>query len=578
MGATELCVIDFQETSNKIREGIMEKAWLKSYPAGVPAEIDVNEFKSIGQLFDRSVGKFRDRVAYINMGKSLTYGELDGHTRDFAAYLQSLGLPKGARIAVMMPNLLQDPVCIYGILRGGYTVVNCNPLYTPRELEHQLKDSGAEAIIIVENFASVLQECIAKTPLKHVIVTSLGDMLGFPKGAIVNFVVKHVKKMVPAWSLPGSVRFNDVLARGARLDFKAVEVGHEDIAFLQYTGGTTGVSKGAMLTHRNIIANLQQAHAWLKPFLPERGTIVTALPLYHIFALTANCLTFFKIGWSNLLITNPRDIPGFVKELAKHPFEAITGVNTLFNALLNDEDFVKLDFSPLCITLGGGMAVQKVVADKWKQVTGIPLIEAYGLTETSPAATINPLDLKEYNGAIGLPVSSTDVAIRDDAGNNLPIGEAGEICVYGPQVMRGYYNRPDETAKVIMPDGYLRTGDVGVMDEKGFVRIVDRKKDMILVSGFNVYPNEIEAVVAMHPGVLEVAAVGVPDEKSGEAVKIFIVKKDPSLSAEAVIAHCKENLTGYKVPRLVEFRAELPKTNVGKILRRALRDETVTKA
>jgi long-chain acyl-CoA synthetase len=578
MGATELCVIDFQETSNKIREGIMEKAWLKSYPAGVPAEIDVNEFKSIGQLFDRSVSKFRDRVAYINMGKSLTYGELDGHTRDFAAYLQSLGLPKGARIAVMMPNLLQDPVCIYGILRGGYTVVNCNPLYTPRELEHQLKDSGAEAIIIVENFASVLQECIAKTPLKHVIVTSLGDMLGFPKGAIVNFVVKHVKKMVPAWSLPGSVRFNDVLARGARLDFKAVEVGHEDIAFLQYTGGTTGVSKGAMLTHRNIIANLQQAHAWLKPFLPERGTIVTALPLYHIFALTANCLTFFKIGWSNLLITNPRDIPGFVKELAKHPFEAITGVNTLFNALLNDEDFVKLDFSPLCITLGGGMAVQKVVADKWKQVTGIPLIEAYGLTETSPAATINPLDLKEYNGAIGLPVSSTDVAIRDDAGNNLPIGEAGEICVYGPQVMRGYYNRPDETAKVIMPDGYLRTGDVGVMDEKGFVRIVDRKKDMILVSGFNVYPNEIEAVVAMHPGVLEVAAVGVPDEKSGEAVKIFIVKKDPSLSAEAVIAHCKENLTGYKVPRLVEFRAELPKTNVGKILRRALRDETVTKA
>ncbi len=555
------------------------RVWLKSYPAGVPAEIDVNEFKSIGQLFERSVGKFRDRVAYINMGKSITYGELDGHTRDFAAYLQSLGLEKGARVAVMMPNLLQDPVCIYGILRGGYTVVNCNPLYTPRELEHQLKDSGAEAIVIVENFASVLQECIASTPVKHVIVTSLGDMLGFPKGAIVNFVVRHVKKMVPAWSLPQSVRFNDILARGARQDFKEVDVGHEDIAFLQYTGGTTGVSKGAMLTHRNIIANLQQAHAWLKPFLPEgHGTIVTALPLYHIFALTANCLTFFKIGWSNLLITNPRDIPGFVKELSKHPFEAITGVNTLFNALLNNEDFAKLDFSSLRITLGGGMAVQKAVADKWKQVTGVTLVEAYGLTETSPAATINPLDLKEYNGAIGLPVSSTDVAIRDDAGGNLPIGEAGEICVSGPQVMRGYYNRPDETAKVIMPDGYLRTGDVGVMDEKGFVRIVDRKKDMILVSGFNVYPNEIEAVIAMHPGVLEVAAVGVPDEKSGEAVKVFIVRKDPALSAEAVIAHCKENLTGYKVPRLVEFRAELPKTNVGKILRRALRDETVAKA
>ena len=557
----------------------MEKAWLKSYPNGVPAEIDINEFKSIGQLFERSVKTFRDRVAYTNMGKSITYGELDGLTRDFGAYLQSLGLAKGARVAVMMPNLLQDPVCIYAILRAGFTVVNCNPLYTPRELEHQLKDSGAEAIVVVENFASVLQECLAKTPVKHVIVTSLGDMLGFPKGALVNFVVKHVKKMVPAWNLPGSVRFNDVLARGARLDFKTVEVGHEDIAFLQYTGGTTGVSKGAMLTHRNIIANLQQAHAWLKPFLPEgQGTIVTALPLYHIFALTANCLTFFKIGWSNLLITNPRDIPGFVKELQKHPFEAITGVNTLFNALLNDPDFAKLDFSRLKITLGGGMAVQKVVADKWKQVTGIPLIEAYGLTETSPAATINPLDLKEYNGAIGLPVSSTVVAIRDDAGNNLPIGEAGEICVFGPQVMRGYYNRPEETAKVIMPDGYLRTGDVGVMDDKGFVRIVDRKKDRILVSGFNVYPNEIEAVVAMHPGVLEVAAVGVPDEKSGEAVKIFIVKKDPALTAEAVIAHCKENLTGYKVPKLVEFRAELPKTNVGKILRRALRDETVAKA
>ena len=555
----------------------MEKIWLKSYPEGVPAEIDVDEFKSIGEMFDRSVRAFRDRVAYTNMGKSITYGELDGLSRDFSAYLQSIGLKKGARIAVMMPNLLQYPVAIFGALRAGYTVVNCNPLYTVRELEHQLKDSGAEAIVIVENFANVLQECIARTPVKHVIVTSLGDMLGFPKGTIVNFVVKHVKKMVPPWSLPQSVRFNDTIARGARLDFRPVEVTHADLAFLQYTGGTTGVSKGAMLTHRNIVGNLQQAHAWLKPFLPEQGTIVTALPLYHIFALTANCLTFFKIGWSNLLITNPRDIPAFVKELSKNPFEAITGVNTLFNVMLNDPDFAKLDFSKLSITLGGGMAVQRAVAEKWKEVTGIPLIEAYGLTETSPAATINPLNLTEYNGAIGLPVSSTDVAIRDESGKDLPVGEAGEICVHGPQVMKGYYNRPEETENVMFPDGYLRTGDIGVMDEKGFVRIVDRKKDMILVSGFNVYPNELEGVVAMHPGVLEVAAVGVPDEKSGEAVKLFIVKKDPGLSAEAVIAHCKENLTGYKVPKLVEFRTELPKTNVGKILRRVLRDETVGK-
>ncbi|MDR2240856.1 MAG: long-chain-fatty-acid--CoA ligase [Zoogloeaceae bacterium] len=554
----------------------MEKIWLKNYPAGVPAEIDVDEFKSINALFEHCVRSFRDRVAYINMGKSITYGELDGYARDFAAYLQSLGLTKGARVAVMMPNLLQDPVCIFGILRGGYTVVNCNPLYTVRELEHQLKDSGAEAIVIVENFASVLQECIAHgalTSLKHIVVTGLGDMLGFPKRAIVNFVVRHVKRMAPAWHLPGAARFNDALARGARHGFTPVDVGHEDVAFLQYTGGTTGVARGAMLTHRNIVANLQQAHAWIKPFLPEQGTIVTALPLYHIFALTANCLTFLKVGWSNLLITNPRDIPGFVKELRRHPFDGITGVNTLFNALLNNPDFARLDFSRLRISLGGGMAVQKAVADKWQQVTGVPLVEAYGLTETSPAVTINPLNLKAYNGAIGLPVSSTEVTIRDDAGNDLPLGAAGELCVRGPQVMRGYYNRPDETAEVIMPDGFLRTGDIGMIDEGGFVRIVDRKKDMILVSGFNVYPNEIEAVIAMHPGVLEVAAVGVPDEKSGEAVKVFIIKKDPALTAEAVIAYCKKNLTGYKVPRLIEFHTELPKTNVGKILRRALRDE-----
>ncbi|MFZ5512551.1 MAG: long-chain-fatty-acid--CoA ligase FadD [Pseudomonadota bacterium] len=553
----------------------MDKIWLKSYPPGVPAEININEFKSIGQMFEKSVRAYGPRTAYINMDKGITYSEIDGLTRDFAAYLQSvLGLPKGARVAIMMPNLLQYPVCVYGALRAGYTVVNCNPLYTPRELEHQLKDSGAEVIVIVENFAHVLQEVLHNTPVKHVIVTGLGDMLGFPKSMIVNFVVKHVKKMVPAWNIPNALRFNDVLARGSRSELRPVEVTHDDIAFLQYTGGTTGVSKGAMLTHRNIVANLQQAHAWLKPFLAEGGEIiVTALPLYHIFALTANCLTFFKIGATNVLITNPRDIPGFVKELGKYKFTTLTGVNTLFNALLNDPNFAKLDFSGLRITLGGGMAVQKAVAERWKQVTGTPLIEAYGLTETSPAATINPLDLKEYNGSIGLPVPSTEVAIRDEEGRDLPIGEVGEICVRGPQVMKGYYNRPEETAKVIMADGFLRTGDVGVMDEKGFVRIVDRKKDMILVSGFNVYPNEIEAVVAMHPGVLEVAAVGVPDEKSGEAVKIFVVKKDPNLTTEALIAHCKENLTGYKVPKLVEFRTELPKTNVGKILRRALRDE-----
>jgi len=441
-----------------------------------------------------------------------------------------------------------------------------------------LKDSGAEVIVVVENFASVLQEALPKTQVKHVVVTGLGDLLGFPKSMIVNFVVKHVKKMVPGWNITGAQRFNDVLARGSRHALKPVEVTHDDIAFLQYTGGTTGVAKGAMLTHRNIIANLQQAHAWIKPFLQEgNGIIVTPLPLYHIFSLTANCLTFVKVGWTNLLITNPRDIPGFVKELQKHRMNAITGVNTLFNALANHPDFAKLDFSTLQISFAGGMAVQKAVAEKWQQITGKPLVEAYGLTETSPAATINPLDLREFNGAIGLPVPSTEVAIRDDEGKDLPLGQPGELCIRGPQVMKGYYNRPDETAKVFTADGFLRTGDVATIDEKGFVRIVDRKKDLILVSGFNVYPNEVEDVVARHPGVLEVAAVGVPDDKSGEAVKIFVVKRDPGLTVESVIAHCKESLTGYKVPRVVEFRAELPKTNVGKILRRALRDEEMSK-
>jgi len=553
----------------------MEKIWLRSYPQGVPEFIDVNEFKSLGQLFEQSCAQDGARLAYINMGVGITYGELDRLSRDFAAYLQDvLKLPQGARVALMMPNLLQYPVCMFGALRAGYVVVNCNPLYTHRELEHQLKDSGAEAIVIVENFAHTLEQALPLVPgLKHVIVTSLGDMLGLVKGTVVNLVVRHVKKMVPAWKLPRHVKFKAAMARGKGATLRPVQVGHEDIAYLQYTGGTTGVAKGAMLLHRNIIANLQQAHAWIEPFLhKDQQLIITALPLYHIFSLTANCLTFLKIGATNVLITNPRDIPGFVKELAQYKFTVITGVNTLFNALLNNPDFAKLDFSALRAALGGGMAVQKSVAQKWRQVTGKPLIEAYGLTETSPAATINPLDLGEFNGAIGLPISSTEIVIRDDLGNDLPVGQAGEICIRGPQVMKGYWLRPDETATVFYADGFLRTGDVGVMDEKGFVRIVDRKKDMILVSGFNVYPNEVEDVVAMHPAVMEVAAVGVPSEHSGEAVKIFVVLKDKSVTKEQLIAHCKENLTGYKVPHLVEFRDDLPKTNVGKILRRALKE------
>jgi len=557
----------------------VEKIWLKSYQQGVPAEIELNEFQSLGELFEKSVAQYRDRVAYVNMGVELKYGELDKLTRDFAAYLQSvLGLPRGARVALMMPNVLQYPICIFGALRAGYVVVNVNPLYTARELEHQLKDSGAEAIVILENFAVTLEQVVARTPIKHIVTARLGDMLGFPKGAIVNFVVKYVKKMVPAWTLPRAVGFRDALAKGAAADLKSVTVVQDDLAFLQYTGGTTGVSKGAMLLHRNILANLAQAYAWIRPALgKEQHMVVTALPLYHIFALTANCFTFFKVGASNLLITNPRDIPGFVADLGKHPFTVITGVNTLFNAMLNNDAFCALDFSKLKVTLGGGMAVQKAVAEKWKRVTGKPLIEAYGLTETSPAATINPLDISEYNGSIGLPVSSTEVEIRDDAGAKVALGERGELCVRGPQVMSGYYNRPEETAKVIMADGFLLTGDIAVMDENGFVRIVDRKKDMILVSGFNVYPNEVEDVVAQHPGVLEVAAVGVPNEKSGEAVKVFVVKKDPALTREALIAFCREHLTGYKVPGQIEFRDDLPKTNVGKILRRELRDEALKK-
>jgi long-chain acyl-CoA synthetase len=566
---------DMQRAGRRHNGGCeMDKIWLKSYPPGVPADIDPNEFKSIVELFDKSVAKYRDLPAYYNMGKTMTFDELDGHSRAFAAFLQSRpGFTKGTRVAVMMPNCLQYPVSIFGTLRAGGIVVNVNPLYTPRELEHQLKDSGAEIIVILENFAHTLQQVIANSPVKTVVVATLGDRLGL-KGVIVNFVLRHVKKMVPAFDLPGAVPFNGALSAGAGLAFSPASVGHEDIAFLQYTGGTTGVSKGAMLTHRNIVANLLQSSAWLTGHTKEGGEVViTALPLYHIFSLTANCLAFMKLGGLNVLITNPKDIPGFVKELAQHKFTVITGVNTLFNALLNHPDFAKLDFSTLNITLGGGMAVQRAVADKWKQVTGVTLVEAYGLTETSPGACINPMDLKDYNGAIGLPISSTEVAIRDENDREVPLGERGEICIRGPQVMKGYWNRSDETEKVIAADGFLRTGDIGVMDPQGFITIVDRKKDMILVSGFNVFPNEVEGVVAMHPGVLEVAAVGVPDEKSGEAVKIFVVRKDPALTAEQIVAFCKESLTGYKVPHQVEFRNDLPKTNVGKILRRALRDE-----
>ncbi len=558
----------------------MEKIWLKNYQSGVPAEINVNQYKSVAEVFEKSVSKFADRPAFACMDKIITYRELDKLTRDFGAYLQNkLGLKKGDRVAVMMPNLLQYPVAVFGILRAGLTVVNVNPLYTPRELEHQLKDSGASAILILENFAITLQEVLKKTPIKTVITTQIGDMLGFPKSLIVNLVVKHVKKMVPSWTIQNTVKFNDTLTQGSREKLNPVQIGHDDIAFLQYTGGTTGVSKGAMLTNRNIIANMMQAHAWLKPVVREgQEIIITALPLYHIFSLTANCMVFTEIGGLNILITNPRDIPGFIKELQKYPVTSMTGVNTLFNALLNHPDFPKIDFSTWRMVLGGGMAVQRAVAEKWKQVTGVPLIEAYGLTETSPAACINPLDLKEYNGAIGLPVPSTECSVRDEAGNEVPMGEPGELWVKGPQVMKGYWQRPDESAKVLKDDGWLATGDMAIVTPDGFFKLVDRKKDMILVSGFNVYPNEIEDVVAMHSGVLEVACIGVPDDKSGEVVKIFVVKKEASLTEKDVIEHCKKNLTGYKVPKFVEFRSELPKTNVGKILRRELRDQEVAKA
>lgn len=555
----------------------MERIWLKQYPPGVPADIEPTQYASLVDLLEESFSKFADRKAFICMDKSISYRDLDQMSIALAAYLQGRGLQRGARVAIMMPNVLQYPVATAAVLRAGFAVVNVNPLYTPRELEHQLKDSGAEAIIVLENFAHTVEQVIAGTQVKHVIVASMGDLLGF-KGVIVNLVVRRVKKMVPAWSLPGAVSFNDALSAGRGMTLNKPKLSPGDVAFLQYTGGTTGVSKGAMLLHRNIVANVLQNDAWLQPALAapphvDQLMIVCALPLYHIFALTACYLLAVRAGGCNLLIPNPRDIPGFIKELAKYQINSFPAVNTLYNGLMHHPDFKKLDFSKLKISNGGGMAVQRAVADQWKAITGCFIAEGYGLSETSPTLTCNPATATEFTGTIGIPVPSTWISIRDDDGNELPLGQPGEICAKGPQVMSGYWNRPEETAKVMTADGYFRTGDIGVMDEKGYTKIVDRKKDMILVSGFNVYPNEIEEVIASHPGVLESAVIGIPDSKSGEAVKAFVVKKDPNLTAEAVIKFCHEQLTGYKVPKQIEFRNDLPKTNVGKILRRQLRDE-----
>ena len=553
----------------------MEKVWLKNYPKNVPAEIDPNRYSSLRALFDRAIRDYGTQPAYTNMGRTITYTDLDRMSRNFGAWLQSVaGLGRGDRVALMMPNVLQYPIAVFGALRAGMTLVNTNPLYTPRELEHQLNDSGATVIVIVENFAHVLSEVIARTKVKHVVLTGVGDMLTFPKSIIVNFVIRRVRKQVPPFNLPGAVPFRSVLARGAQLELKHVEVTHEDIAFLQYTGGTTGVSKGAMLTHRNMISNVLQSEAWMSPWISENTEIViTALPLYHIFALTANCLVFLSVGAHNILITNPRDFQGFVAELKKYPFTYMSGVNTLFNALLHTPGFDTVDFSHLKMTLGGGMAVQGAVAEHWKKVTGHYLTQAWGLTETSPAACINIADTP-FNGSIGLPIPSTEISIRDDDGKELGIGSVGEICVRGPQVMRGYWNRPDETAKVMLAEGWLRTGDVGRIDNEGYVYIEDRKKDMILVSGFNVYPNEVESVAVTHPAVLEAAAIAQADERSGEVVALYIVvKPGQQLTEREMIDHCRKSLTGYKVPKHVYFRKELPKTNVGKILRRALRDD-----
>ena len=554
-------------------ESIVSKIWLeKSYPPGVPFDINPDKYPSLVAMFTKYSAQYSDRTAFINMGAEISYAELQQQATAFAAYLQQgLGLKKGDKFAIMVPNTLQYPIALFGALLAGLTVVNVNPLYTARELEHQLKDSGAKAMLIIENFAQTLEKIVDKTPIEHVIMTSLGDRLGLVKGAVVNVVVKYVKKMVPAFNLPDAVRFNAVLVQGKNLDFTPVEVCGDDLAFLQYTGGTTGVSKGAMLTHRNMVANLEQAKAAIKPMLEEGAElVVTALPLYHIFALTANCLTFFTLGGTNLLITNPRDMPAFIKELAKYKFTAITGVNTLFNGLLNTSGFKDLDFSSLKMAMGGGMAVQRPVAERWQKITGTRLLEGYGLTECCPMVSLSPYNQEGYDGTIGLPAPSTDIKIMLDDGTEAPIGEAGEMWVKGPQVMKGYYNREDAT-KEIMKDGWLATGDVAFMDERGYFKIVDRKKDMIIVSGFNVFPNEIEEVVMMHDGVVEAAAIGIPHEACGEMVKIFVVSKQDDLDEQTLIKHCRENLTNYKVPKVVEFRDELPKTNVGKILRRELR-------
>ena len=552
-----------------------ERPWLNHYPDGVPAQIELDAYASVVAVLEEAFERFKDRPAFASFGKKLSYGEIDAMSARFAGYLAGeLKLVKGDRIAIMMPNVLQYPVALFGALRAGLVVVNTNPLYTARELKHQLEDSGAKAIVVLDNFAATVQQVVAETHVQHIVTTGVGDLLGGLKGMLVNTVAKHVKKMVPAFHLPQAVRFADALDRGARHALPKVTLGHQDLAFLQYTGGTTGVAKGAMLSHGNMVANMLQAGVWIgQNAKPGEEVIITALPLYHIFSLTANCFVFTRLGGLSWLITNPRDMPGFVKELAKSNFTAMTGVNTLFNGLLNTTGFAELDFSRLHLSLGGGMAVQRAVADRWKKVTGCTLAEAYGLTETAPAVCINPLDLKEYNGSIGLPIPSTDVAIWSEENQPLPLGEVGELMVRGPQVMQGYWQRPDETAKVLTADGWLHTGDIARMDPNGYVYIVDRKKDMILVSGFNVYPNEVEDIVMQHPGVSEVAAVGVPDEHSGEVVKIFVVRKNPALTEEELKEFCRENLTGYKRPKFIEFRSDLPKTNVGKILRRELRDE-----
>jgi long-chain acyl-CoA synthetase len=558
----------------------MDRIWLKNYPAGVPAEIDPSRYSSLVAMLEESFAKHRDAHAYLSMDKTLTYGQLDQLSAAFAAWLQGRGLARGDRVAIMMPNVLQYPVAVFGILRAGCVVVNVNPLYTPRELEHQLKDSGAKAIVIIENFARTLEQVLPRVPVQHIVLASMGDMLGFPKGPIVNLVVRKVKKMVPAFALPGAVKFNQAVAAGRGMALKKPAIGPDDVAFLQYTGGTTGVSKGATLTNRNVVANVLQNAAWLQPAFdkggrPERFTIVTALPLYHIFALSVCGLLGMHIGARCLLIVNPRDIPAVIKELSKHEFHMLPAVNTLYNALLNHPDFGKINFKGLRAANGGGMAVQRAVAERFFGLTGCPIIEGYGLSETSPVLTCNAATSTEYTGTIGLPLPSTEISIRDEEGRELPLGEPGEICARGPQVMAGYWQRPDETDKVMTADGFFRTGDIGIMNAEGHIKIVDRKKDMVLVSGFNVYPNEVEDVVASHPGVLECAVVGVPDAQSGEAVVLFVARKDPALTAQALRDFCAQQLTAYKRPRHIVFRKELPKTNVGKVLRRELRDVAV---